>query len=293
MVQSMTAFARAVHEGETKTVTVEMKSVNHRFLDVAPRLSRNLAVLEERVKGMIASRLARGRVDVFVEWTAREGSGTVFVVDEALGLAYQEALFSLCDALRMERNVDVHLIARQEGVIQRRASEPDPEADWALLAPALEKALEGLVAMREKEGAALAEDFRKRLARLTGMLDGIHETAKKQPAAIKEKYAKRIADILGDQVSLDETRIIQEAAFVADKTDITEEIVRARSHIEQFLNLLKADEPPGRSLNFLTQELHREFNTMGSKSGLAELSHQVVEAKAEVEKLREQVQNVE
>ncbi|WP_028314765.1 YicC/YloC family endoribonuclease [Desulfatibacillum aliphaticivorans] len=293
MIHSMTAFARGEAQGDDKTISVEIRSVNHRFCEIAVRMPRPWIALEEKIKNRIRQSVSRGRVDVTVEVRSQGGSSQVYEADAALARNYYEAVKEVHEALGLSDPIPIDSIIRLNGVINASSVKPDLESDWSLLEQALSQALETLSSMRETEGAALYEDFLGRLKKLEESLESVSSMAASQPEVHLEKLKERLAALLEGAADLDPARLAQEAAFLADKSDITEEIVRARSHIAQFRDILDQEEPPGRSLNFLAQELHREFSTMGSKSSDAGLSHVVVAAKAEVEKIREQVQNVE
>jgi uncharacterized protein (TIGR00255 family) len=289
----MTAFARGEAQGDDKTISVEIRSVNHRFCEIAVRMPRPWIALEEKIKNRIRQALSRGRVDVTVEVRSQGGSSQVYEADAALARNYYEAVKEVHEALGLSDPIPIDSIIRLNGVINASSVKPDLESDWSLLEQALSQALDALSSMRETEGEALHEDFLGRLKKLEESLESVSSMAASQPEVHLEKLKERLAALLEGAADLDPARLAQEAAFLADKSDITEEIVRARSHIAQFRDILDQEEPPGRSLNFLAQELHREFSTMGSKSSDAGLSHVVVAAKAEVEKIREQVQNVE
>ncbi|SHJ35133.1 TIGR00255 family protein [Desulfatibacillum alkenivorans DSM 16219] len=293
MIHSMTAFARGEAQGDDKTISVEIRSVNHRFCEIAVRMPRPWIALEEKIKNRIRQALSRGRVDVTVEVRSQGGSSQVYEADAALARNYYEAVKEVHEALGLSDPIPIDSIIRLNGVINASSVKPDLESDWSLLEQALSQALDALSSMRETEGEALHEDFLGRLKKLEESLESVSSMAASQPEVHLEKLKERLAALLEGAADLDPARLAQEAAFLADKSDITEEIVRARSHIAQFRDILDQEEPPGRSLNFLAQELHREFSTMGSKSSDAGLSHVVVAAKAEVEKIREQVQNVE
>ncbi len=267
--------------------------MNHRYCEVYVRMPRTWAPLEERVKNLVRDRVARGRIEVNLEIRDERTGNVRFVVDENLAKAYWDALVRARDVVGAEENVPLAQLVRMDGVIAPESETPDMEEDWGVIEGALAEALDSLDSMRRAEGEALHADFVERLDLLAQYLDKIEAEARDLPRLQKEKFTERIAQLAKDVATLDEARIAQEAAIYGDRSDITEETVRARSHIAQFRDFLAQDDPSGRSLNFLVQELHREFNTMGSKSCSAPLSHAVVDAKAEVEKLREQIQNVE
>ena len=293
MIHSMTAFARAEKQDGQNSVSVEIRTVNHRFCEIAVRMPRPWISLEEKVKGRVRQSVTRGRVDITVEIQGQGSVSQSYEADIALAKNYYQALKQVHEALSLEAPIPIESIVRINGVINATSVQPDLESDWNLMDQTLSQALETLVAMRETEGKALYADFMDRLDHLEDYLGEISTAAAGQPLAHMEKLKERLAALLEGAAEVDPARLAQEAAFLADKSDITEELVRARSHIAQIRGILLQEEPPGRSLNFLAQELHREFSTMGSKSSDAGLSHVVVAAKAEVEKIREQVQNVE
>ncbi|MBW1988228.1 MAG: YicC family protein [Deltaproteobacteria bacterium] len=291
MIASMTAFARAEKTLPELRVSVEVKSVNHRFCEVVVRLPRAYLPLEEEVKRAVREHVARGRVDVYVDVVSTAEAARTFEVDESLAAAYAQALEKLKQALGITEDVPLALVARQEGVVTPVSRQPDLDREWPQIREVLAEALDVFAAMRRTEGAALERDFRLRIEELAGLLEKISAHADEVPRRVHEKYAQRISALAGE--AADPARVVQEAALLADKADITEEIVRAKSHLSQFAQLMEGGEPAGRSLNFLAQELLREFSTMGAKSVDPDLSHLVVSAKTEVEKLREQIANVE
>ncbi len=290
----MTAFAHAEAALENKTVSVEIRSVNHKNLELSVRLPRSHAALEDSVKAAVKDAAGRGKVDVSIDVSSADGLARPFSADAALARSYFEAASLVREALGIDEPVSLSQILRADGVITRSFAAPDPEADWPVVESALLEALQTFRAMRESEGLALWADVSARLSMLLAQLVSIETLAKDQPVQNKERFLLRMTALLTDSgLPADSDRLAQEAAFWADKGDITEEIVRARSHIAQFMALAEKGEPCGRTMNFLCQELLREFTTMGSKSHLAPLSHAVVDAKSEVEKIREQIQNIE
>ncbi|MEW5736059.1 MAG: YicC/YloC family endoribonuclease [Thermodesulfobacteriota bacterium] len=293
MVRSMTAFARGRATENGLTASVEMKSVNHRYLEIGVRLPRSHGMLEEKIKGVVKDLAVRGRVDVSVDLGRESGKTAVYTVDAELARAYHGALCKLAEELSLEGAPSLSLFARTDGIIVKQTSELDPEEDWPVILAALRQAGESFLAMRGIEGEALEADFRKRLDYLAEKTEEIAGLAAGIPEKIKERFTARLTQLMAEAGEPDPVRIAQEAALYADKADITEELVRVRSHLAQFAALLAKEEPCGRPLNFLVQELFREFSTMGAKSVDASLSHLALDAKTEVEKLREQIQNVE
>jgi uncharacterized protein (TIGR00255 family) len=295
MLKSMTAFGRAESEAEGRKYTCEMRSLNNRYLDVLVRLPRRYAVLEERVKKLVAARVTRGRVEVAVQVNGEKGEGAPVQVEVNLGLArnFHEQLERLRRELGLAEPVGLELLlSLGRDIFEVKEEEESAEAVWERLSRPVEAALTALEAMRAEEGRILSADFTERLGAVEGLLSRVSE---RTPALVEEYRAKlteRIRSALGE-LAVDEARLLQEVAIFADRADVAEELVRARSHLEQFRALLEMDEPVGRKLNFLLQELGREVNTIGSKAPDAAVSQLVVEAKSELERMREQVQNIE
>lgn len=293
MIKSMTAYAAAERSSDLAAASVEIRTVNSRHLDLTLRLPALLQPLEERVKSMISARIARGRVEVRVQIEDRSEAPTAFEVDEDKAAAYRDALRDLQTRFDLPGEVSLEMMAGIPGMIRLKESEADAEPVWAVTAEALSVALDDLEAMREKEGAFMAEDFAARLAAIEADIDRIADQSDGLLEHYRDRLSNRIGALTQGMVEIDPARIAQEAAFLADRSDISEEITRARSHAEQFRAMLSDGEPAGRKLNFLLQEFNREFNTMGSKTGSTDVSHIVVRLKSELEKIREQVQNVE
>ena len=293
MIHSMTAFARAEVTATELSVCIEIRSYNSKYLDISLRMPQGYASMEERVKKLISNFVARGRIEIHIKLTDTSEKAVGFEVDAAKASAYYEALKDLKHALGFSEQNPLDLVAGVPGVIKTVDKQIDLDLDWEAISDCFTAAMTDLVAMRQREGAFLEEDFTFRLNTIEDRLADIESTAAGLTHAYQERLSARISDLTQGQVPLDPARLAQEAAFLADKSDISEEIVRAKSHILQFRNILSADDPAGRKINFLLQEFNREFNTMGSKVGSAEASHLIVEVKSELEKMREQAQNVE
>jgi uncharacterized protein (TIGR00255 family) len=299
VLRSMTAFGRAELEVEGRSYVCEMRSLNNRYLDVSVRLPRRYNVLEDKIKRLVAARVNRGRVELSVQINGYRGESAPLQRVEAnleLARGYQRELERLRQELGIEQPVTLEMLLGLRDVLELKEEEESVDLVWERLSRPVEGALAALDAMRLEEGRTLAADFRERLGLLAGLLSRIEERA---PALI-EDYRKRLAEriqaavqAISGEAEVDEMRLIQEIAIFADRTDVTEELVRARSHLDQFRALLEAEEPVGRKLNFLLQELGREVNTIGSKATDAAVAQLVVEAKSELERLREQVQNIE
>jgi len=293
MIRSMTAYAAADHNGNEISAAVEMRSYNSRFLDVALRIKRKYSALEERVKAEISRRISRGRIEINVQITHEDGDLRHWAVDETRADAYHSVLKTLKERYALADGISLEMLTRAEGVV--KVVEPALAEDdlWMALHPALSAALDQLLSMRKREGAALAADLGARIDTVETHVRGIQSQAADMISFYRERLQRRIGQLTHGQIEIDPLRIAQEAAFHADRSDISEELVRCRSHFEQFRAIMAAPEPAGRKLNFLLQELNRELNTIGAKAEKADIAHLVVEAKAELEKIREQVQNVE
>ncbi len=294
MLQSMTAFAMAeTTEENNLSVRTEIRSYNSKSLDISLRMTSAWLCLEERVKRAISERLSRGRIEINLRMEDRSEAAVAFDIDETKARAYQKALLCLKETLNLSGDIPIDMIATVSGVIKPAETVRDPEADWPIISACLGQALDELTAMRRKEGEFMAGDLTGRLGFIESSLTDIEAAASDIAAQYRERLTERIARLTEGQVALDAARIAQEAAILADRSDISEEIVRAGSHIAQFRSIMADDTPAGRKLNFLLQEFGREFNTMGAKAGSAAISHKIVEVKSELEKMREQVQNVE
>ncbi len=287
---SMTGYGRATCETDGRQLTIELKSVNHRFLDLSFRMPRNLMFLEDDVRKAIAEKLARGHVDVFMTYRNLRSDARTVQVDRALFDAYAQALDTLANGgLRDDRSL--MSVARMPDVMIVTEAEEDQDAVRALMLETMAQALEQLLAMRRREGASMAEDLGRKV-------DAIEEMTRKIEARYPEtveEYTRRlrasIEELIGQNV--DETRLLTEVAVMADRSAIAEETVRLHSHIQQLRETFQREEPIGRRLDFLVQELNREVNTISSKSQDVPITRLAVECKAEIEKLREQLQNVE
>ncbi len=294
MIRSMTAFAKARTASEGFNVGSEIRTYNSRYLDVTVKLPAVYRHYENSLKQLVSCHIERGRVELTVNIRdERDRPCGGYAVDTAKAAEYHRALVRLKESLGMEEEIPLDLVARIEGVIVPLEPDAPGEFEWTCIRKTMEAAFRELNDMREKEGAFLAADLSARI----GALDDMVRFIRKQSADLMEAYyqqiKERISGLIGDMVEIDASRIAQEAAFYVDKADISEEIVRAESHIEQFRQAMGDDSSCGRKLNFLLQEFNREFNTMGAKSGDVAVSEKVVAAKIELEKLREQVQNVE
>lgn len=293
-MKSMTAFSRVEHTHEQLSVETEIRSYNSRYLDITPRIPQEYLPLEDRIRGLISEKVARGRVELKLRISDDSEEACAFEINEARATAYHDALVRLQKIFDdMEGKIPLDLLARVGGVIRPAEPDRDMEACWPPIAACVTEALNNLDKMRKTEGDFIAKDFTARLDAIENWLCQIEKASDGLLLYYQERLKERVAALTKGMTEIDPGRIAQEAAFLADKSDISEEIIRVRSHIGQFHTIMASEESGGRKLNFLLQEFNREFNTMGSKTGNANVSHLVVTVKSELEKIREQVQNME
>ena len=292
-MKSMTAFARAEKTEKEINVLAEIRSYNSRYLDVALRIPHGYAALEEKIKSLIADKVSRGRIEVNLQINDDSDEAYAFEVNISRARAYYESLVQLKDQLDLNSEISIELLLREGGVVRPAEPGRDMVAIGSVVTDCINAAMIDLVAMRQKEGDFIASDISRRIDSIEKSVRQIEKESRDLSFYYQQRLKDRIAVLTKGMVEIDSDRIAQEAAFLADKIDISEEIVRVTSHIKQFLTIMGSKEPAGRKLNFLLQELNREFNTMGSKTEKASVSHRVVEVKSELEKIREQLQNVE
>lgn len=292
MIRSMTGYGAGEARAGAVVATVELRAVNHRFFDPAIRISRDFAGLEGRAKELLGARIARGRIQATVDLAA-EADATGLALNPAAARAWAEILRELRDEYRLNGAGDPVAFAQLPDVVKTGRPDVSPEDADAALAGAIDAALDELIAMRDKEGAALQQDLEQRVARLREILDSIQAASGDTVERAKDRLRERVAQLMPDGAAPDPDRLATEVAILADKADVTEELVRFRAHCDAFVGLLRKGKAVGKRLDFLSQEMNREANTTGSKSVSAEVTHLVVEAKEEIERLREQVQNVE
>ena len=289
---SMTGYGSAKGSVEGQGITVELKSVNNRYLDCSIRLPRNFLFAEDTVKQTVSAGVSRGKVDVFVSAQASQDSGTVVSVNEELARGYRDAVVRIAETLGLESGLNAFSLARFPDVLTVERRELDKDKAAAALSEITAKAVEEFNAMREREGERLRRDMLGKLETIEGLVSVVEERSPQTVKEYRERLEARLRDILTDR-SLDEQRVITEAAIFADRTAVDEETVRLRSHIAQFRTMLEEGSPIGRKMDFLVQEFNRESNTIGSKCSDASLAKVVVDLKSEIEKIREQLQNVE
>lgn len=290
--RSMTGFGRGEAVESDRTWTVEIRTVNHRFLDQRVILPRAYATLEERVKKTVAAHQDRGRVEIVLTLAGSSGGGPVLSVDMELARQYHACLQQLAEEFGTGPRIQLSEMLNQRDIIRLQEQSPDVDQEWPLVQQAVVAALGECARMREQEGLSLKDDLLARLDHFAAVVrkieDGIPQVLQQRQDELKTRVLKLL-----DGMDIDPMRLAQETAIMADKADVTEEVVRLASHISQFRDFLDSDEPVGRRLDFLLQEFLREVNTLASKISNAEIAHLGVEMKNEIEKLREQVQNIE
>lgn len=288
----MTGFGRGTASSEIWHASVEISSVNRKQAEVVVQVPRELNELECRIRNNVLEALSRGRAVVSLTLEPAASKVPEVKIDAALAKALHQAFADLGSTLGQDLTPSVNDYLRQPGIITVSSGQMDPEATWLAIGPALGQAIAALVEMRSAEGGHLKDDFLARLGTLDGYASKIAEMGNERPQRQREMLLKRLRDS-GLEIDLDDERLVREVAMFADRCDISEELTRLQSHFDKFRSYLESGEPCGRPLDFLCQELFREFNTIGSKANDADIAQTVVEAKTELEKIREQVQNVE
>ncbi|HLR21355.1 MAG TPA: YicC/YloC family endoribonuclease [Tissierellaceae bacterium] len=293
LIRSMTGYGKGEHENQLYRFSVEMKSVNHRYNDIYIRMPKHISYLEEKIKRIIKNEIKRGKIDVFINLEYLEDSAMDVKVDIPLAKSYKSALNELILELDLKDYVKLNNILHMDNVINSERKDVDEEEIEDCLKKAINIGLEQMVNMRMAEGKELKEDMILKLKNVEENLIFIEKRAPNVVLEYKEKLSERIEELLNDDIDLDEDKLNNEVAFFADRSSIDEEIVRLKSHIKQFYLILEEENSIGRKLDFLIQELNREINTIGSKSNDISISKLVVDIKSELEKIREQVQNIE
>lgn len=293
MISSMTGYGRGQCTSDGMDVTVEIKSVNHRYYEFSARTPRNYLFLEEKLKSFFAQGISRGKVECFVQITTLDDENINVSANIPLAKSYLAALREISENLGVSAEVSANALARYNDVLEIKKAEVDEEKVWNTVKTAAEDALKGMIAMRQAEGEKLKNDVLSRLDFISGKVLMIE---KRSPETVKEysqKLLTRMREALGDNIHIDEQRILTEAAIYADKVAVAEETVRLSSHMSQLKLFLVSDEAIGRKMDFLVQEMNREANTIGSKAQDVEIARAVLDIKAEIEKIREQIQNIE
>ena len=293
MAISMTGFGRGEYKDDNYQFLVECKTINHKYADINIRLPRKLSFLEDKARILVKDYIKRGRVDLYIKLDLLGSEDVNLKFDEELATQYVSILKQIKDKFDLVDDISVMNIAKFPDVIKTEEKEDDEDKLWSMLKVALENALLKLKEMRSEEGKKLAEDIQNRCDLLKNYIEDIEKYSYNVVIDYKEKLKNRISDMLEDPSIIDESRLAQEVAIYADKSSITEEIVRFKSHIEKLKNTVVKNESIGRKIDFLIQEMNRETNTIGSKSSDLNITNLVVEVKSELEKIREQIQNIE
>ncbi|MBQ3866857.1 MAG: YicC family protein [Clostridia bacterium] len=292
MLKSMTGYGRSRTSVNGYEITFEIRSVNNRYLDVSVRLPRVYGYLEEKIKKGVQAKASRGKVDVYLSVERPVGEGAEIRLDAALASQYASALRTLARDEGLLDDVSVSTLARFPDVFSQKAKEEDEGVVWESVKVAMDEALDEFCAMRRREGEALFRDLDGRLDTMAAILDKIRALSGEALQQYRARLEERIREFLGDR-ELDEGRLLTEVGIIADRIDTGEEMTRLASHIDQFRALIRQDAPSGRTMDFLVQEMNREVNTIGSKCSMLEITSLVIDAKNEIERIREQIQNVE
>ena len=292
MVRSMTGFGRAKNQINGFDVTVEIKSVNHRYFEFSCRMPRAYNFLEEKIKSYLNQKISRGKVEVSILVDDLNQNSTVVEINREYADAYIKALGDLAKEYKLKNDVKVSTLAGNSEMFKVRRQQIEDDVIESAIMPVVEEACQNFIEMRSVEGKRLLKDVISRTDFILSKVELIESRSPETVAAYQEKITQKIKELIGDN-TVDEQRILTEVAIFADKVAVAEETVRLRSHIKQFAGLLESDEPVGRKLDFIVQEMNRETNTIGSKAQDIEIAHIVVDIKSEIEKIREQIQNME
>ncbi len=292
MVKSMTGYGRFEDTDSPRKISVELKSVNHKFFEFSCRVPRTMAFMEDKLKSYVQSRVARGKIDLYLSVEADNTAPAVVEINHSLAAGYVAAYQQLAETYDLPCHMSADTLARIPDVLTVTKAPEDEDALWAQVLSVTEKAVDGFIAMREQEGARLKEDVLHRLQTIREAVSKVEAESPKTVAAYRARLEEKMRELL-DSATVDEGRLLTETAIFADRVAVDEETVRLRSHADQIEALLNGDGPVGRKLDFLMQEANREINTIGSKSQNTNIANIVVEVKAELEKIREQIQNLE
>lgn len=292
MIRSMTGYGAGESNDAGARTSVEIRSVNGRFCDISVKTPRLFAALEGRIREYIQAHVKRGNLSVSVRRDGETQEASSLTVDFDSGRRYHDALKQLQDALDVPGEITIGMIAAYPSLLKTETEAMDIEKAWALVEPALADAVRTLNEMKEREGAQLSRDMSERIEHILAALDVVEKRAPERVDQVRQRLEERLSEWLSDE-HIDPQRLAMEVTLFADRSDITEECVRLKTHCSAFSEALDTDDGAGRRLNFLLQEMNREVNTIGSKANDAIISHQVIGLKEELEKIREQVQNIE
>ena len=292
LIKSMTGYGRNEAILNGKKITCEIKSVNHRYSDYSVKVPRYYGFMEDRTRQLASEYISRGKVDIYIAVESFDEIDKEIILNEELAKSYIDALLKLKDKFSLKDDISVMSVARYQDVFKLERVEEDEDALWESVKNVMMPAVEQFVSMREREGERIQKDLCNRVEYMRSLVKKIDERSDETVALYKEKLYNKIKEVLEDK-DIDEARILTEVAIFADKVAVNEELVRLESHFNEFYDIISKNEPAGRKLDFLIQEINREINTTGSKASDIEIVRTVVELKGEVEKLREQIQNIE
>ena len=292
MIKSMTGYGRAAGTLDGRYIIVEIKSVNHRYFEFNSKITRGYSFLDEKLKTLLQQGISRGKVDVFVSVETLEDADAQVLVNHSVAAGYLNALKELRDKYDLRDDITVMGLARYSDIFTVHRTPEDEDQTWEGVSQVSRQAMEQLLQMREREGARLKEDLLARAGAILSLVQAVEERSPVTVQEYQQKLLARLQDVLHDS-NIDEQRILTEAAIFADKVAVAEETVRLRSHFDQLHLMLESSEAIGRKLDFLVQEMNREANTIGSKASDSQIAYMVVNMKAEIEKIREQIQNIE
>lgn len=292
MLKSMTGYGRHEMIKGGKKILFEVKSVNHRFSDYNIKVPRYMNFLEDKVRNLVSEYITRGKVDIYVSVESYESADTDIRLNKELAKNYIDVLHELCETFNLKDDISVSSVARWGDIFKTERRDEDEDAVWRLVEEAAQKAISDFVSMRTREGERIEADLRERIDYMKSLAQQVDEQSPKTVEEYKEKLYAKIKELVDDR-NIDESRVLTEVAIFADKVAVNEETVRLSSHFDEFYQILDMGEPAGRKLDFLIQEINREVNTIGSKAQDVEIAKIVVTLKGEIEKLREQIQNIE
>lgn len=292
MIKSMTGYGRHEYMDEAKKIVIDMKSVNQRFCDVNVKMPRAYGYLEDKVKEYVSSSISRGKVDVFVYIENYSSENKLITLDKALCDNYYSVISQIKEEYDIKDDITLSNLLRFQDIFVVRQEEEDKDAAWEMIKNVLARATEDFINARIREGERMLADLKEKGENIKNLVLKVEERAPKIVEEYAEKLKQRMTELLGD-VNIDEGRLLTEVGIMADRVCIAEELVRLKSHLKELDKILALDEPVGRKLDFLVQEINREINTIGSKSNDIDAARLVVDMKSEVEKMREQIQNIE
>ncbi len=292
MVRSMTGFGRGETTVDGRDIVVEIKSVNHRYFEFNCRTTRGYGFLEEKLKSYIKDSVKRGKIDIYVSLSQKEDTESIVKINPSLAQGYINALKRLSEEYGITDDISVSTVSAYSDIFQVHKAPEDEEEVWNAVKQVLDTALNNFITMRETEGEKMKADIMSRAEKILSIVSEIEERSPQRVIEYEARLKEKIEELLGS-AEFDEQRVITEVAIFADKVAVDEETVRLRSHFDQLKFLMDGEGEVGRKLDFIIQEMNREANTIGSKSNDSDLSHKVVEIKAEIEKIREQIQNLE